>query len=325
MIIMVNVVIEKNDAGQRLDRFMKKYLRRAPLSMIYKMIRKDIKVNGKRAKEDHILCEGDEIAMYVSSERLAELSAPAPAKAKSRKQFRTAYEDDNILIAVKPKGLLTHGDSREKKNTLVNQVCGYLQEKGEYDPAAEKTFSPAPVNRLDRNTTGLVLFGKNAESLRLLTAAIRSNKHISKYYRTIVSGSFQQEMIIKSDLIKDENRNTVKSTNEDGGKSAVTIVRPVISDKDFSLVEIELITGRTHQIRVHMAEKGFPLIGDPKYGDPQLNRKISRKYGLSTQLLHAYKLRFTDMPDMLSYLDNKTVTADPPADFRKIQTELFGK
>ena len=147
---MVNVVIEKNDAGQRLDRFMKKYLRRAPLSMIYKMIRKDVKVNGRRAKEDSLLNEGDEVTLYISDEKIAELSAPAENRAGCRKQFRTAYEDDNIIAVVKPKGLLTHGDSREKKNTLVNQVCGYLQGKGEYDPSVEKTFSPAPANRLGK-------------------------------------------------------------------------------------------------------------------------------------------------------------------------------
>ncbi len=325
MIIMVNVVIEKNDAGQRLDRFMKKYLRRAPLSMIYKMIRKDVKVNGRRAKEDSLLNEGDEVTLYISDEKITELSAPAENRAGCRKQFRTAYEDDNIIAVVKPKGLLTHGDSREKKNTLVNQVCGYLQGKGEYDPSVEKTFSPAPVNRLDRNTTGLILFGKNAESLRLLTAAIRNNVHVRKYYRTIVAGMFDKEMIIRSGLLKNEDRNTVKVTDEDGAKTAVTIVRPVTAKNGFSLVEIELITGRTHQIRVHLSEKGFPLIGDPKYGDPGINRRMNKQFRLSTQLLHAYKLEFSDMPGLLSYLDGKMITAAPPPDFRRIQENLFGR
>ncbi len=321
---MVNVVIEKNDAGQRLDRFMKKYLKRAPLSMIYKLIRKDIKVNGRRGKEDTILSEGDELSIYISSEKLAELSAPAKKqKTHSRRQFRIAYEDSNILVAVKPRGLLTHGDSHEKKKTLVNQVCGYLQDKGEFDPSREKTFSPAPVNRLDRNTTGLVIFGKNAESLRVLTAAIRSNRHISKYYLTIVSGCFENQMTIDSDLVKDTRSNTVSLASGTEGKSALTIVRPYEPGRDFSIVEIELVTGRTHQIRVHLSEHGFPLIGDPKYGDPDVNRRVERSFGLTTQLLHAYRLEFSDMPGILSYLDGKTVKADLPPDFRRIQSALF--
>ena len=140
---MVKIQITENDAGQRLDRFLKKYLKRAPLSAIYKIIRKDLKVNGRRAKEDTLLAEGDELTFYLSQENLDEMTRP-PKKQKARKQFRIAYEDDNIPIAEKPWGLLTHGDSSEKKNTLMNQVCGYLQERGEYDPASEKTFTPSP-------------------------------------------------------------------------------------------------------------------------------------------------------------------------------------
>ena len=140
---MIKLTITSNEADQRLDRFLKKYMKRASLSAIYKMIRKDIKVNGKRAKEDTQLKEGDELALYMTEEKLAELTAPIKKKAAKR-QFKIAYEDENVLIVDKPKGLLTHGDAHEKKNTLVNQECGYLQEKGEYDPAKEKTFVPSP-------------------------------------------------------------------------------------------------------------------------------------------------------------------------------------
>ena len=252
---MITIKITENEAGQRLDRFLKKYLKRAPLSMLYKMIRKDIKINGRRGKEDTVLCTGDELTFYISEEKLRELLAPVRRKPIKR-QFKIIYEDENILVAGKPWGLLTHGDSHEKKNTLVNQVCGYLQEKGEYDPLRERSFSPAPVNRLDRNTTGLVLFGKTAEALRVLTKAIRERSNVKKYYLTIVSGFFGEPMKIEGRILKDSESNTVNipddtyAEEEKRGKISYTIVRPVAQGKEFSMVEAELITGRTHQIKI---------------------------------------------------------------------------
>ena len=188
IINMVKLIITENEAGQRLDRFLRKYFRKATLSFIYKLIRKDIKLNGKRAKEDTMLCTGDELSIYIPEEKAKELATDSRKKT-SKRQFKIAYEDDNILIVDKPWGLLTHGDSHEKKNTLVNQVCGYLQDKGEYDPSKEKTFTPAPVNRLDRNTTGLVVFGKNSAALRNLTRSIREHDNMEKYYMTHRTGS----------------------------------------------------------------------------------------------------------------------------------------
>ncbi|MBE7070801.1 MAG: RluA family pseudouridine synthase [Ruminococcaceae bacterium] len=332
---MVKIQIAQNDAGQRLDRFLKKYLKRAPLSAIYKIIRKDLKVNGKRAKEDTILAEGDELTFYVSQENLDEMTRP-PKKQKARKQFRIAYEDDNILIAEKPWGLLTHGDSSEKKNTLMNQVCGYLQGTGEYDPAAEKTFTPSPVNRLDRNTTGLVIFGKNAASLRTLTKLLRERDAISKYYITIVVGRFDKEMVIDEALVKDEKTNTVKVTKapdsaaETGtaAKRAVSIVRPLEVGDKYSVVEVELVTGRTHQIRAHLASKGHPLIGDSKYGTSRRGKQANdraRELGVTTQLLHAYRIVFGDMPSEadgapkgFEELSGLEVKAKVPEDFERV-------
>ena len=197
---MVKVEIGSNDAGQRLDRFLRKYLKRAPLSAVYKIIRKDLKLNGKRTKEDTVLKEGDVLSLYIDEEKLSELTKEPP-KRRAKRQFTIAYEDDNVLIVGKPWGLLTHGDSHEKKNTLMNQVCGYLQDKGQYDPAGEKTFTPSPVNRLDRNTTGLVIFGKTAEGLRQLTKLIRERDYVSKYYLTIVSGNLKEDMVIDDRLV----------------------------------------------------------------------------------------------------------------------------
>ena len=315
---MIKITITANEADQRLDRFLKKYMKRASLSAIYKMIRKDIKVNGKRAKEDTQLKEGDELALYMAEEKLAELTAPVKKKAAKR-QFKIAYEDENVLIVDKPKGLLTHGDAHEKKNTLVNQVCGYLQDKGEYDPAKEKTFVPSPVNRIDRNTTGLVIFGKTAAALRLLTGLLRERDHVEKYYMTIVCGKLDKEMELDGRLSKDHDRN-ISSVDEDG-KEARTHVKPLITGERFSLAEARIFTGRTHQIRVHLASAGYPLAGDVKYGTPKMSEYL-KKQGVSMQLLHAYKLVFKDMPEELSALEGKVVEAAPPADFAKAKEKL---
>ena len=166
---MVKIMIGENEAGQRVDRFLRKYLGGAPLSAIYRIIRKDLKVNGRRVREDTLLTLGDEVTLYMTQEQLEASRKPARTRPSARRQFQIVYEDDQVLIVSKPKGLLVHGDAKEKKNTLTNQVCGYLQERGEYDPSREKTFTPAPANRIDRNTSGLVIFGKTAPALRNLT------------------------------------------------------------------------------------------------------------------------------------------------------------
>lgn len=328
--IMIKISITANEADQRLDRFLKKYLKRAPLSAIYKMIRKDVKLNGKRAGEDTQLKEGDELNLYITEERLSELTAPVK-KRTVRRQFKIAYEDDDIIIVDKPKGLLTHGDSHEKKNTLVNQVCGYLQEKGEYDPGREKTFVPSPVNRLDRNTTGLVIFGKNAKALRILTALLRQRDHVEKYYLTIVCGRLDKELMLDDRLVKDHDRNISQvvsddakavSAGESAGKEAMTYVKPLITGERFSLAEVRIFTGRTHQIRVHLANAGYPLAGDVKYGGSKITEYL-KKQGISTQLLHAYKLKFAGMPEELKSLEGKTVEAPLPADFAKAKEKLI--
>ena len=389
---MIKIEIGKNDKGQRLDRFLKKYFDAAPLSMIYRLIRKDVKVNGKRGREATILEEGDVLTVYITEEQAAQLhrgrssldgaqygDGRGDKRKKAARQFKVAYEDDEMLIVSKPFGLLTHGDRTEKKNTLANQVAGYLQEKGDYDPAAEQTFRPSPVNRLDRNTTGLVIFGKTAEATRRLAAMFREKgtvqndgsvqraagggacDRIGKFYLTIVSGRLEDEMVIDGALEKDEATNTVNVYLQDSGriehaeasgriehaeasgrgksagaKRSVTIVRPVAwSDEHsspdarsmgsrktrdiYTLVEAELVTGRTHQIRAHLAAAGFPIIGDSKYGDSRVNKRVKEKYGLTTQLLHAFRLEFADKGVIMK------VTAPLPKRFEQIKTDLFGK
>ncbi|MDO4546245.1 MAG: RluA family pseudouridine synthase [Bacillota bacterium] len=318
---MVKLIITENEADQRLDRFLRKYLKRTTLGSIYKMIRKDVKVNGKRAGEETMLCAGDELTLYISEDQLKKMTGTVKNRT-ARRQFRIAYEDENLLIVEKPEGLLIHGDSREKKNTLMNQVCGYLQEKGEYDPAGEKTFTPSPVNRLDRNTTGLVIFGKSAEALRAFTKFIRERELIDKYYLTIVAGRFMDAMTLQGNLNKDESTNISSVVSPEEGREAVTEVRPVITGQRFSLVEVRLITGRTHQIRVHLSHAGFPLVGDGKYGNGKVNRMAKQEFGVTTQLLHAYKLVFGELPGTFAYLSGKVIECPEPEDFTRVKNAL---
>ena len=334
---MEKLVIGRNDGQQRLDRFLRKYLKNASLGSIYKFIRKDVKVNGKRVTRESILQEGDEITLYFSPEDLerytgrhsegAAQGAASDARRKSRprKSFGIVYEDENILAAAKPYGLLTHGDGREKKNTLVNQVVDYLIEKGEYIPRIERSFTPAAVNRLDRNTTGLVLFGKNAPALRALNEMIRSGDMVSKYYLTVLAGELPEKLHLKGTLVKDEERNTVAVGLEaQEGKTIETIARPLFSKDGYTLAEIELVTGRTHQIRAHMASAGYPVLGDAKYGDKKYNAYAQEHFGLKAQLLHAYCLRFHACAAPLKYLAGQSFYAELPAASEKICRGLFG-
>ena len=318
---MVKLIITENEGNQRLDRFLRKYLKRAPLSMIYKLIRKDVKVNGKRGHEDTVLQAGDSLVIYIPDDKLAELTAPVK-KQKARRSFGIVYEDENVIVVNKPSGLLTHGDSHEKKNTLVNQVCGYLQDKGEYNPSVERTFAPAPANRLDRNTSGLVIFGKTAEALRELTEIIRDKENVRKIYMALVAGRMDGAADIDSRLVKNESTNKVRVAPDGEGQSAITIVIGIRPGDEMSLVEVNLITGRTHQIRVHLSSAGHPVAGDPKYGSDKLNRRIRDKYGVTSQLLHAARLEMGELDGSLAYLAGRVFEAPLPESFGKILEDL---
>lgn len=317
---MITVTIQENDKDQRLDRFLRKYFNRAPLSQIYKMIRKDVKINGKRGKEDTMLAAGDVLSIYLSDEDVRAYRKVFRAP-KAKKQFKVVYEDENVLIADKPFGLLTHGDSHEKKNTLVNQVTDYLIGKGEYEPGKQQTFRPACVNRLDRNTTGLVIFGKNAKAVRELARLISDKDAVEKNYVTIVSGKIDEPCELKGEMVKDESENRaliMESDTDDDTKTMSSIVTPLAYARGYTLVQVRILTGRTHQIRVQLAHMGHPIIGDPKYGNKRTNDTVRREFGLDTQLLHCRELVFKAGP-----LEGKTIVSDPPERFRRIQRKLF--
>ena len=271
---------------------------------------------------------------------------------KAKRQFRIIYEDAAILVADKPYGLLTHGDRSEKKNHPANQVRDYLIQRGEYDPRSEKVFSPAPANRLDRNTTGLVLFGKTSPALKGLNMMIREDL-TDKYYLTIVHGTVDRAMTLTGQLTKDEAHNKVSisgihsdtvpedgsaslhTRNEDRSLPVLTEVRP-LERLDFgngmkaTLLEVRLVTGRSHQIRAHLAGIGHPVVGDNKYSSSglqvrKLNEHLAKTCRLSTQLLHAYRIIFAKngLPETLEHLEGRSFTAPLPPVFRRI-LELAG-
>ena len=316
----------KNEAGRRLDRILKKIFKNASLSFIYRIIRKDVKVNGKRVTGDRLLEPGDIVEIFLPDEQITELGFKQAEIHTERKQFGIIFEDENVLVVNKPFGLLTHGDAVEKKNTLANQVVSYLTETGVWIPGGPNIFSPAPVNRLDRNTTGLILFGKTLPATRdfalMLKGGEERNEYVEKIYLTVVKGEMKDPLALRARMQRDSERNITKilpKTSEEGHAMA-TEVRPLAVGKGFTLVEAKLLTGRTHQIRAQLADAGFPVIGDHKYG--YTRDFMSKKYSLTSQLLHAYKLKILKGKGSLEYLKGKTFKAELPKRFVEIMEDL---
>ncbi len=309
---MREIVIGKNDAGQRLDRFLRKALPSLPSGKMYKFIRqKDVKLNGKRCEISDRLCEGDVLRLFIPDEFFAVPSARrVPSVPLEKPQI--IFEDRNILIALKPAGLLVHDDDSGEPDTLINRVKDYLRISGEYDPDAENSFAPAPAHRIDRNTEGLVICAKNAESLRELNRLIKARKIKKTYLCVTVGTPREREGEIVGYLEKNSRDNTVTVRKErtPGSKTAVTRYKVLKISGDLSLCEVELVTGRTHQIRAHMAYIGCPLLGDGKYCRNEPNRKYKEK----SQLLCAYKLCFEidDAKSPLKYLSGREFRAPEP-------------
>ena len=304
---MRSLKIGRNDAGQRLDKFLGKAVKGLPQSLMYKFIRtKKIKVNGKRTVQNYFLEEGDEIQLYIKDEFFGSPEADTSALTRIKPKLDIVYEDDNIMLLNKRPGVLVHEDSDAKDNTLIMHVKAYLISKGEYDPESENSFAPALCNRIDRNTGGIVIAAKNAEALRVMNEKIRENQ-IDKYYLCLVHGRLSKKQdTMRAWLKKDSAANmvSVRDRKFEGSKEIITAYRVLEERGSVSLVEVELITGRTHQIRAHMAHIGHPLVGDGKYG---INREEKRR-GYKYQALYSYKLRFSaaDGENILSYLSGKT-------------------
>jgi len=321
---MKKLVIHKNDANQRIDKYMKKLLIHAPANFIYKMFRKkDIKINGKSVNEKYILQQNDIIEMFLYEDKFMEFTAEKSVLDVPQ-QFDVLYEDAEILIVNKPVGLLVHEDYQESVNTLSNQVLTYLAKKGEYVPQREQTFTPGPAHRLDRNTSGIVIFGKTLQALQALNEMIKQRHCIEKRYLTIVKGNMTKYRDLEGYIKKIDNEARVCFVRKEapGALFMHTKVYPVKSNNDYSLVEVQIITGRMHQIRIHLASIQHPIIGDRKYGDFTLNKTLKSKYNVSHQLLHAYKITFVKALGKLQYLNNKEIICPVPKQFKILENKL---
>ena len=303
------LTVKSNDAGQRLDKFLTKAVKGMPQSLMYKYIRtKKIKVNRKRTEEKYMLCEGDEIQLFIKDEFFDTPEKDTGALRTIKPKLEIVYEDDNIILCNKRPGVLVHEDKEGGENTLIIHIQAYLCQKGEYDPAAEQSFAPALCNRIDRNTGGIVISAKNANALRIMNEKIKNNE-ISKFYMCAVHGIMKEKSkTLRGYLRKDSKNNTVEVSDKKlpGSKDIITKYKVVSEKGGNSLLEVELVTGRTHQIRAHLSHIGHPLLGDGKYGVNRNDKKDGYKY----QALYAYRLRFDfdkNNPTALDYLSGKEV------------------
>ncbi|MFZ2258495.1 MAG: RluA family pseudouridine synthase [Clostridiaceae bacterium] len=314
------IKIGPNDAGQSVEKYVKKLMRDVPLSAIYKAFRKgDIRLNTARAKEKDRLTEGDTLEIkYLDSRK-------AVAKQEFMDvpvDFKVVFEDKNILMIEKWPGVLVHPDGSENPS-LTDHVLSYLSEKGDWNPDEETQYSPSPVNRLDRNTSGIVIFGKNAEATRSLNAIIKEGG-LRKDYIALVKGRIE-DGLKEGYILKDADRNVSKIYDEPGENRQVIRMetRTIESNGLYSYLELNLITGRSHQLRAHLAYMGNPIVGDRKYGNRVINEWFDNKYALKFQYLYAYKVTFTQTDDFLSYLQHKIITVKLPPLFRHIKTDVF--
>ena len=303
---MKEFIIGKNDAGQRLDRFLAKAVPLLPASLAQKYIRiKRIKWNGGRAERDTRLQEGDVLQLYINDEFFEKPRQDNAYLTVASPKLNIVYEDEHILLVDKRPGLAVHPhDGAEYGRTLIDHILSYLYQKKEWTPRGENAFTPALCNRIDRNTGGIVIAAKTAEALRVMNQKIK-DREMDKRYLAIVEGCPKPETgSLKGYLFKDEKKNRVfvSDSPKPGAKTCQTNYKVLAKRKDLSLVECELITGRTHQIRAQFAHAGHPLLGDGKYG--KLDKRFDRTY----QALYSYKLTFCFTTDAgeLSYLNGKS-------------------
>ena len=345
---MKSLIISENEAGQRLDKLLAKYLDLAPKSFLYKMMRKkNITLNGSRCEGSERLKAGDEVKLFLADETISRFSkrsetGPAaeragagrgadrgPAAAGGGTKLDIIYEDEHILLVNKPVGMLSQ-KAREDDVSLVEHIIRYLLDSGQITQETLRTFRPSVCNRLDRNTSGIVAAGKSLAGLQILSQGFR-DRSIHKYYRCAVKGHVGGKRTITGYLTKDENTNrvTVHEEPAEGGAVIETEYEPSAYCRDgqggeYTLLFVALITGRTHQIRAHLASVGHPIIGDVKYGDRSLNERMRREYGISHQMLYACRITFPEMPAPMEYLSGRTFAAPEPAEFKKFSWKRTG-
>lgn len=335
---MKTIIAGKNEAGQRLDKLLFKVLKKAPKSFVYKMLRKkNITLNGKKAEGSEMVNAEDEIKLFLSEETIEKFSDnyinPLPqipsehrGPENLKENFQVIYEDANVLIVNKPAGMLSQ-KAKESDVSLVEHVISYLLNTGCITPKELETFKPGICNRLDRNTSGVVAAGKTLAGLKTLSELFRE-RTLSKYYLCLVKGVVKEDKKITGFLIKDEKTNQVKVLGKaaDNADYIETEYTPLQGNKEYTLLKVKLITGKTHQIRAHLSSIGCPIIGDGKYGDKNINDKFRQKFRLTHQLLHSYEMIFPkDIQGELNNLSGLQLTAELPDYFSRIIKACINK
>jgi 23S rRNA pseudouridine955/2504/2580 synthase len=317
------ITVDKNEAGQRLDKLLMKQLNKAPKSFIYKMLRKkNILLNGKKADGSEKPQLNDEIKLFLSDETILNFSEAYHTTTVDY-EFTVVYEDENILVVNKPAGLLSQKAGKDDIS-LVEHIISYLLTTNQITEEELNSFKPGICNRLDRNTSGLVAAGKTLLGLQTMSELFRE-RTLDKYYLCIVKGTIKEPQKISGYLVKDEAANKVFITEKftEGSEPIKTEYEPLEYNENYTLLKVKLITGKTHQIRAHLSSIGHPVIGDGKYGSKKNNAELRKAFHLEHQLLHSYELVFPQMDGGFKHLSGKVLRAPLPDYFSRIQKEVL--
>lgn len=311
---MKTYIISSIEENQRVDKYIMKILGKASKSFIYKMFRKkNIKLNDMKIEGNEILREGDSIKIFFSDDTFESFKKEEEERVFMPITFSIIFEDENLLVCNKPVGLLSQPDGRE--DNLVNQIESYLN-------INDSSFKPGICNRLDRNTSGIIIAGKNIKALQVMNSAI-AKRNVDKQYLTIVKGVILDENTIEGYLFKNEATNKVTINIQPKGDYIKTIYRPIKNNGEYTLLEVKIITGKSHQIRAHLQSIGHSIIGDCKYGNPSVNKYFNKHFNLRNQLLHANKFKFSEIDEPLQYIVNKYFEAPLTEQFDTIIKQLF--
>lgn len=315
---MKAIIVNSNEAGQRLDKLLAKYLNLAGKGFLYKMMRKkNITLNGKKCDGSEKLTVGDEIKLFLSDETIEKFSEVKIQKVHKR-NMDIIYEDAHIILINKPSGMLSQ-KAKEQDESLVEYLIDYLLDSGQLQEADLRSFHPSVCNRLDRNTSGLIAAGKSLAGLQMLSEVFK-DRSLHKYYLCVVKGMVEQKCQIEGYLMKDEKNNqvTICDHEVEGSVFIRTEYEPLSHKENFTLLKVTLITGRTHQIRAHLASIGHPIVGDHKYGDNMVNADAKERYHIKSQMLHSYEMVFPELNEPFAYLSHKTFQAPLPKEFGRI-------